>query len=112
MSFESGQRSKNDKFKGDNYDAWAYKVRTKLESKDLWKFVGNEVTLSQTANDHEKTEHFVKLARAKEKIVKALDVSVIELIQNLNTPHEIWEKLAEIYLKKQFGNVVRVLQLY
>ena len=103
MSKESGQRSMIDKFKGDNYDAWAYRVRTKLESKDLWKYVESEITLPTTATDQEKTEHNVKLARAKDKIVKALDINVIELIQNLQNPHEIWETLANIYLKNNLG---------
>ncbi len=77
MSKEIGQRSMIEKFKGDNYDAWAYRVRTKLESKDLWKYVESEITLPSTATDKEKSEHNIKLARAKDKIVKALDVNVI-----------------------------------
>ena len=112
MSKENGQRSTMDKFKGDNYDAWAYRVRTKLASKGLWSYVEKEVEVPETATAHEKLEHDIKLAKAKDKIVKMLDVNVIELIQNIQSPHEIWETLANIYLKKQFGNVVQAFFNY
>jgi hypothetical protein len=112
MSKESGQRSMIDKFKGDNYDAWAYRVRTKLESKDLWKYVETEIVLPDEATEQEKNHHYLNLARAKDKIVKNLDINVIELIQNIQSPYEIWETLANIYLKKQFGNVVQAFFNY
>jgi hypothetical protein len=72
----------------------------------LWKYVESDITLPTTATDVQKNEHNVKLAKAKDKIVKMLDTSVIELIENIQSPHEIWETLINIYLKKQFGNVV------
>jgi hypothetical protein len=97
---------KQDKFHGVSYDTWAYKLRSKLQAKQLWKYVDPGVVLPTGASQAEQEVHKLKLAQAKKKIIKTLDVKVIELIETLEDPRQIWEKLEGIYLKKQFGNVV------
>ena len=71
MTIEDGHKQVHgvEKFKGDNYDAWAYRVKTKLQSKDLWKYVEEELKVPLTATDAEIHEHEVKLAQARRHLI-------------------------------------------
>ena len=101
-------------FKGENYSLWSLKMRTLLQSQDLWDLVekGYEASRSSSSTDVAALKDIKKRdAKALYFIQSSLDEDVLVRISHANTSHEAWTFLKQEFLGDQKVIKVRLMSL-
>ena len=83
-----------DKFNGENFSLWKFKIEMTLAAKDLWDIVdGSEGPPPSTAEEKDKKEHERRCKRAFAVIVTNLADKELAHIKACKGPAEAWTTL-------------------
>ena len=82
-------------------------MRYQLRSRKLWKLVKGEEKLADGAEQGEKDAFDEKCIDATMRLTYAMSPAVVLLVQSLDCPVKIWDRLAGI-----IGGVLRCQQVY
>ena len=104
-------------FNGENYQAWAVKMKTHLKGLGLWQWVENEKELPPLGNNptlnqiraHEEEE--AKAPKALSIIFSAVSELVFSRIMTCETAMEAWNMLKELYQGNERTKRMQVLTL-
>lgn len=86
----------------ENYRSWAVAMRAYLEIEDLWDTV-------EAPAEGRISEDSKKLAKARGRMVLAVEPEVFPYIENAKTPKEVWDELAKTYDDKGLARKVNLL---
>eukprot|EP00742_Colponemidia_sp_Colp-10_P012924 GILJ01014559.1.p1 GENE.GILJ01014559.1~~GILJ01014559.1.p1 ORF type:complete len:116 (+),score=24.61 GILJ01014559.1:29-376(+) len=102
MGPEMQSLSAMEKFGGENFNVWKFKMRMLLEEKDLWSIVDGSEAAPQ---DPKELEKFGKRARkALATICLCLKDNRISLVRGAASAREAWKKLEALYETKGLAN--------
>jgi gag-polypeptide of LTR copia-type len=92
-----------DKFNGEDFHLWKFKMRMVLEEKDLWDLV--------TGREEHPTDSGEKVQAYERRCRKALATICLNLtdsqllhVRSATTPAEAWKKLEDLYETKSLAN--------
>ncbi|KAJ8750866.1 hypothetical protein K2173_016047 [Erythroxylum novogranatense] len=104
-------------FNGENYQLWAVKMQTYLQSFDLWDVVENDsevpsllphpTTTQLKSHSEEKAKKF----KAKTCLYSSISEVIFTSIMACDTPKEIWDSLKNEYLGSEKTKLMQVLNL-
>ena len=106
-SFENESARVIDKFKGDNFNLWKFKMEMVLESMDLWEIV-EETEEPPSFDDDPKV-----IKDYNRRVKKAMSVIGLNLVDNqlahiksCKGPAEAWKTLCNIHETKSLSNIL------
>ena len=105
-SDEHGSLLRIEKFKGENFHLWKFKMQMVLEEKDLWNIVkGDEVEPAKEGTTKTQRRQFQKRERkALTTICLSLGDEQLSLVRTATTAKEAWSKLGSHYEVKSLAN--------
>ena len=83
-----------------NWALWKVQMRHQLRSKKLWKLVKGEETLAEGADQRATDAFEEKSIDATMRLTHAMSPSVVLLVQALDCPVKIWNRLKMQYEKR------------
>ena len=103
---EHGSLLRIEKFKGENFHLWKFKMQMVLEEKDLWNIVkGDEVEPTDEGTTETQRRQFQKRERkALATICLSLGDEQLSLVRTATTAKEAWLKLENHYEVKSLAN--------
>ena len=103
---EHGSLLRIEKFKGENFHLWKFKMQMVLEEKDLWNIVkGDEVEPTDEGTTETQRRQFQKRERkALATICLSLGDEQMSLVRTATTAKEAWSKLESHYEVKSLAN--------
>eukprot|EP00794_Sanderia_malayensis_P015603 gene15603-17175_t len=103
-----------EKFEGNNFNLWKFKMQMVLEDKDLWTIVsGEEIGPSGQGTTEAVQERFRKRARkSMATICLSLSDSELLLVRSATTAREAWLKLEGHYETKSLANTLFLRRRY
>jgi hypothetical protein len=100
---ESDTKITIEKFSGENYHLWKFKMMMVLKEKGLWEFVeGKE--LDPAASEKERNDFKRREERALALLVLSLSDAQLLHVQPALTAKEAWLKLSEVHERKGLAN--------
>ena len=82
---------------------WKVQMRHQLRSKKLWKLVRGEETLAEGAEQNVVNAFEERSIDATMRLTHAMTPPVVLLVQSLDCPVKIWNKLERQYEKRTAG---------
>ncbi len=113
-SDEHGSLLRIEKFKGENFHLWKFKMQMVLEEKDLWNIVkGDEVEPAEEGTTETQRRQFQKRERkALATICLSLGDEQLSLVRTATTAKEAWSKLKSHYEVKSLANKLFLRKKY
>ena len=113
-SDEHGSLLRIEKFKGENFHLWKFKMQMVLEEKDLWNIVkGDEVEPAEEGTTETQRRQFQKRERkALATICLSLGDEQLSLVRTATTAKEAWSKLESHYEVKSLANKLFLRKKY
>ena len=106
-SFENESARVIDKFKGDNFNLWKFKMEMVLESMDLWEIVDESEEPPSIDDDPKVIKDYNR------RVKKAMSVIGLNLVDNqlahiksCKGPAEAWKTLCNIHETKSLSNIL------
>ena len=106
--------SRIEKFNGENFHLWKFKMQMVLEDKDLWGIVsGDEVEPVEEGTTETQRRQFQRRARkALATICLYLGDEQLSFVQSAETAKEAWSKLENHYEVKSLANKLFLCKRY
>ena len=95
-----------------NWASWKVQMRHQLPSKKFWKLVKGEETLADGAEQPAKDAFEEKSIDATMRLTHAMTPPVVLLVQALDCPVKIWNKLEKQYEKRTAASKLSLVQKY
>ena len=95
-----------------NWASWKVQMRHQLRSRKLWKLVIGEEKLAVSAEQGEKDEFEEKSIDATMRLTCAMSPAVVLLVQSLDCPVKILERLERQYEKRTAASKLSLVQRY
>ena len=96
-----------DKFNGDNFSLWKFKMEMVLASKELWDIVdGSEVPPPSSADEKDKKAYDKRVKTAFAIIATNLVDKEMAHIKHCKGPAEAWKTLCNIHETKSLSNIL------
>ena len=96
-----------DKFGGDNFNLYKFKLEMVMSTKDLWEIVeGSELPLPSTANNEVKKAYKRRCKKAFAIIATSLVDKELAHIKRCKGPAEEWKTLCNIHETKSLSNIL------
>ena len=111
---EDGASLRIDKFMGENFHLWKFKMQMVLEERDLWGIVsGDEVEPAGDGTTQATIQKFRKRARkAFATVCLSLGDEQLSLVRSAKTAKEAWDKLESHYQVKSLANKLFLRKRY
>ena len=111
---EYGSLLRIEKFKGENFHLWKFKMQMVLEEKDLWNIVkGDEVEPAEEGTTETQRRQFQKRERkALATICLSLGDEQLSLVRTATTAKQAWSKLESHYEVKSLANKLFLRKKY
>ena len=111
---EDGASLRIDKFMGENFHLWKFKMQMVLEERDLWGIVsGEEVEPTGDGTTQATVQKFRKRARkAFATICLSLGDEQLSLVRSSKTAKDAWDKLESHYQVKSLANKLFLRKKY
>ena len=111
---EYGSLLRIEKFKGENFHLWKFKMQMVLEEKDLWNIVkGDEVEPAEEGTTETQRRQFQKRERkALATICLSLGDEQLSLVRTATTAKQAWSKLESHYEIKSLANKLFLRKKY
>ena len=93
-----------------NWASWKVQMRHQLRSRKLWNIVKGEERLA--AEQGEKTAFEERCIEATMRLTFAMSPAVVLLVQNLDCPVKIWDRLERQYEKRTASSKLSLVQRY
>ncbi|TPX52213.1 hypothetical protein PhCBS80983_g06501 [Powellomyces hirtus] len=88
-----------DKFTGENFHLWKFKMQAMLKAKSLWSAIKRTLSLDTSDQDASRKEE-----KAMAALVLSLGHEQLMHVQNAATAAEVWRKLKEVHERKGIAN--------
>ena len=95
-----------------NWASWKVQMRHQLWSRKLWKLVKGEEQLADGAEQGEKDAIDEKCIDATMRLTYAMSPAVVLLVQSLDCPVKIWDRLERQYEKRTAASKLSLVQKY
>ena len=95
-----------------NWALWNVQMRHQLWSKKLWKLVKGDETLGENAEQPARDAFEERSIGATMRLTHAMSPTVILLVQALNCPVKIWNRLERQYDKRTAASKLSLVQKY
>ena len=95
-----------------NWASWKVQMRHQLQSRKLWNIVKGEEKLAASAEQGEKTAFEERCIEATMKLTFAMSPAVVLLVQSLDCPVKIWDRLERQYEKRTASSKLSLVQRY
>ena len=95
-----------------NWASWKVQMRHQLRSRKLWNIVRGEERLAAGAEQGEKTAFEEGCIEATMRLTFAMSPAVVLLVQNLDCPVKIWDRLERQYEKRTASSKLSLVQRY
>lgn len=96
-----------DKFNGENFSLWKFKMEMVLSSKELWDIVDGSEEPPPSSSDVKERKAFEKRAKTAFAIIATnLVDKEMAHIKNCKGPAEAWERLCNIHETKSLSNIL------
>ena len=95
-----------------NWASWKLQMRHQLRSRKLWKLVKGEEQLASGAEQGEKTTLKERCIDATMRLTYAMSPAVVLLVQSLDCPVKIWDRLERQYEKRTAASKLSLVQRY
>ncbi|KAF1332328.1 Integrase catalytic core protein, partial [Globisporangium splendens] len=92
------------KFDGNNFHAWKFKMQMVLEERDLWKVVSGEVKPEHCVTELDQATFKRKSRKAMATICLAMEDSQLPLVRSASGAHDAWSRLEDHFEKKSLAN--------
>ncbi|KAF1314268.1 Copia proteinlike, partial [Globisporangium splendens] len=92
------------KFDGNNFHAWKFKMQMVLEERDLWEVVSGEVKPEHCVTELDQATFKRKSRKAMAIICLAMEDSQLPLVRSASGAHDAWSKLEDQFEKKSLAN--------
>ena len=111
---EHGSLLRIEKFKGENFHLWKFKMQMVLEEKDLWNIVkGDEVEPTDEGTTETQRRQFQKRERkALATVCLSLGDEQLSLVRTATTAKEAWSKLQSHYEVNSVANKLFLRKKY
>ena len=96
----------------ENWASWKVQMRHQLRSKKLWKLMKGEETLADGAEQTVKDAFEEKCIDATMRLTHAMSPTVVLLVQALDCPVKIWNRLERQYEKRTAALKLSLVQKY
>ena len=93
-----------------NWALWKVQMRHQLQSRKLWKLVKGEEKLADGAEQGEKDAFDEKCIDATMRLTYAMSPAVVLLVQSLDCPVKIWDRLERQYEKRTAVSKLSLVQ--
>ena len=93
-----------------NWASRKVQLRHQLRSRKLWKLVKGEEPLEDGAEQGEKDAFDEKFIDAKMRLTYAMSPAVVLLVQSLDCPVKIWDRLERQYEKRTAASKLSLVQ--
>lgn len=93
-----------EKFTGENFHLWKFKLMMLLEKHDLWGIVDGTEVLPEGATNKARQEFHKRERRAMAEICLSLGDTQLPFVMTAKTAKEAWKKLEDHYEKKSLAN--------
>ena len=94
-----------------NWASWKVQMRHQLRSRKLWNIVKGEEKLAASAEQGEKTAFEERCIEATMRLTFAMSPAVVLLVQSLDCPVKIWDRLERQY-EKRTASKLSLVQRY
>ena len=95
-----------------NWASWKVQMRHQLRSRKLWNLVKGEEQLAARAEQGEKTAFKERCIEATMRLTFAMSPAVVLLVQSLDCPVTIWDRLERQYEKRTASSKLSQVQRY
>ena len=95
-----------------NWASWKVQMRHQLRSKKLWKRVKGEEILAEAAEQTVKDAFKERSIYAAMRLTHAMSPTVVLLVQALDCPVKIWNRLERQYEKRTAASKLSLVQKY
>ena len=95
-----------------NWASWKVQMQHQLRLRKLWKLVKGEEMLAEAAEQGVKDEFEEKCIDATMRLTYAMSPAVVLLVQSLDCPMKIWERLERQYEKRTAALKLSLVQKY
>ena len=95
-----------------NWISWKVQMRHQLRSKKLWKLVKGEEMLAEYAEQTVRDAFEEKCINATMRLTHAMSPTVVLLVQALDCPVKIWNRLERQYEKRTAASKLSLVQKY
>ena len=95
-----------------NWASWKVQMRHQLRSRKLWNIVKGEERIATGAEQGEKTAFEERCIDVTMRLTFAMSPAVVLLVQNLDCPVIIWDRLEKQYEKRTASSKLSLVQRY
>ena len=95
-----------------NWASWKVQMRHQLRSRKLWDIVRGEERIATGAEQGEKIAFEERSIEATMRLTFAMSPAVVLLVQNLDCPVKIWDRLERQYEKRTASSKLALVQRY
>ena len=95
-----------------NWASWKVQMRHQHRSRKLWDIVKGEERIATGAEQGEKIAFEERCIDASMRLTFAMSPSVVLLVQNLDCPVMIWDRLEKQYEKRTASSKLSLVQRY
>ena len=95
-----------------NWASWKVQMRHQLRSRKLWDIVKGEERIATGAEQGEKIAFEERFIDATMRLTFAMSPAVVLLVQNLDCPVMIWDRLEKQYEKRTASSKLSLVQRY
>ena len=95
-----------------NWASWKVQMRHQFRSRKLWKLVIVEEKLATSAEQGEKDSFEERSIDATMRLMCAMSPAVVLLVQSLECPVKIWERLERQHVKRTAPSKLSLVQRY
>ena len=95
-----------------NWASWKVQMRRHLRSRKLWKLAKGDEKLADGAEQGVKDEFEEKCIDATMRLTYAMSPAVVLLVQSLDCPMKIWDRLERQYEKRTAASKLSLVQKY
>ena len=95
-----------------NWASWKVQMRHQLRSKKLWKLLKGEETLGEGAEQPARDAFEGRSIDATMRLTHAMSPTIILLVQALDCPVKIWNRLEMQYEKRTAASKLSLVQKY
>ena len=95
-----------------NWASWKVQMRHQLRSRKLWDIVRGEERIATGAEQGERIAFEERCIEATMRLTFAMSPAVVLLIQNLDCPVKIWDRLERQYEKRTASSKLSLVQRY
>ena len=95
-----------------NWASWKVQMRHQLRSRKLWDIVRGEERIATRAEEGERIVFEERCIEATMRLTFAMSPAVVFLVQSLDRPVKIWDRLERQYKKRTASSKLSLVQRY